>query len=150
MKTLTIPLWIFLMLISCKKNEWTTLAESSKKKPSKTARFQLPEEPRDERIPRPRQTSGDGQGSGYGSYTLHGECGSSSEGVAYSVRMTGMMHGCLDVYIDHSEFSPAGIYESGREHFIGDFAGEAGSFWAVYAFQSKNFSCAPKQNLRRF
>ena len=57
--------------------------------------------------------------------------------------MTGDIAGCHYVFIDEFECSPGGTYrESGREHFVGTYNGEAGTFWTTYRFESRYEGCA--------
>jgi hypothetical protein len=81
--------------------------------------------------------------SGIGYYDAADDCGAVGQGAAYAVKMTGDLEGCLNIYIDEYECSPSGTYrEIGREHFVGLYKGEAGSFWTTYKFEAKYEGCA--------
>ena len=57
--------------------------------------------------------------------------------------MTGDIEGCLYVFVDEFECSPSGTYrEKGREHFVGTYKGETGTFWTGYKFEAKYEGCA--------
>lgn len=72
-----------------------------------------------------------------------GECGALPEGAVYALKLTGDLEGCLYTYIDEYECSPSGTYrEIGREHFVGLYMGEAGSFWTTYKFEGRYEGCA--------
>ena len=81
--------------------------------------------------------------SGVGFYAEASECDAASQGATYAVRMTGDIEGCLYVFVDEYDCSPSGTYrEKGREHFVGTYNGETGSFWTGYKFESKYQGCA--------
>ena len=81
--------------------------------------------------------------SSVGVYAAAGECESPAESADYVVSMTGDLAGCLYTYVDDYACSPSGTYrEEGREHFVGTYKGEAGSFWTTYKFESKFEGCA--------
>ena len=87
--------------------------------------------------------SGATQISSLGVYAAAGECESPTESADYVVSMTGDITGCLYTYVDSYECSPSGTYrEEGREHFVGTYNGETGSFWTTYKFESKFEGCA--------
>jgi hypothetical protein len=81
--------------------------------------------------------------SGFGFFDETDECDSPSEGALYAIKLTGDLQGCLYVFIDDFECSPSGTYrEVGREHFIGTYKGESGSFWTTFRFEAKYEGCA--------
>ena len=87
--------------------------------------------------------SGETQISGVGFYAEAGECNAAIQGVAYVVKMTGDIAGCLYVFVDEFDCSPSGTYrEKGREYFVGTYKGESGTFWTNYQFESKYEHCA--------
>lgn len=87
--------------------------------------------------------SGATQISGVGFFDATDECNAAGEGAAYAINMTGDIVGCLYVFIDDFECSPSGTYrEVGREHFVGTYIGEFGSFWTNYKFEAKYEGCA--------
>ena len=87
--------------------------------------------------------SGATQVSGIGFYAVAGECESPTESADYIVKLTGDVAGCLYAYVDDFECSPSGTYrEEGREHFVGTYKGETGSFWTSYKFEAKYEGCA--------
>lgn len=87
--------------------------------------------------------SGETQISGVGFYAEAGECSAAIQGVAYVVKMTGDIAGCLYVFVDEFDCSPSGTYrEKGREYFVGTYNGERGTFWTNYQFESKYEQCA--------
>jgi len=89
------------------------------------------------------RTAGATQVSSVGVYAATGECESATETADYVVSMTGDLAGCLYTYVDDYDCSPGGTYrEEGREHFVGTYNGEAGSFWTTYKFESKFEGCA--------
>jgi len=80
--------------------------------------------------------------SGVGFFAETGEC-NADQGATYAVRMTGDIEGCLYVFVDEFECSPSGTYrEKGREHFVGTYKGETGTFWTGYKFEAKYEGCA--------
>ncbi len=87
------------------------------------------------------KTAGATQISSVGVYAAAGEC--TAESASYVVSMTGDLTGCLYTYVDAYDCSPGGTYrEEGREHFVGIYKGEAGSFWTTYKFESKFEACS--------
>lgn len=79
-----------------------------------------------------------------GMYAAIGECTSPDESADYIVSMTGDLSGCLYTYVDAYNCSPSGTYrEEGREHFVGTYNGQEGSFWTTYKFESKFEQCSP-------
>ena len=89
------------------------------------------------------KAAGANQISGIGTYATTDECDDVTVGAAYAVKMTGDLEGCLYAFVDTYNCSPSGTYrESGREHFVGTYKGEAGSFWTTYNFESKFEGCA--------
>jgi hypothetical protein len=87
--------------------------------------------------------SGAAQLSGLGFYAEISECDYLGQGADYAVRMTGDLEGCLYVFVEEYDCSPSGTYrESGREYFVGNYNGEAGTFWTNYNFESKFEGCA--------
>ena len=87
--------------------------------------------------------SGATQVSGLGFYAVAGECESATESADYIVKLTGDLAGCLYAYVDDYECSPSGTYrEEGREHFVGTYNGETGSFWTSYKFEARYEGCA--------
>lgn len=87
------------------------------------------------------KTSGATHISSVGVYAATGEC--TAETADYAVSMTGDLTGCLYTYVDAYNCSPSGTYrEEGREHFVGTYKGETGSFWTTYKFESKYEGCA--------
>ncbi len=81
--------------------------------------------------------------SGVGFYAEPDECDSAGEGASYAVRMTGDLEGCLYVFVDEYNCSPSGTYrETGREHFVGTYKGDPGTFWTGYKFEAKFEGCA--------
>jgi hypothetical protein len=90
-----------------------------------------------------RASAGSTQFDGIGYFDAADECGAAAAGAAYAVTMTGDLEGCLFVFIDEYECSPSGTYrEIGREHFVGTYNGEAGTFWTSYKFEAKYEGCA--------
>jgi hypothetical protein len=89
-----------------------------------------------------RAASGSTQFDGVGYFDATDDCGSAGQGAAYAVTMTGDLEGCLFVFIDEYECSPSGTYrEVGREHFVGTYKGDPGSFWTTYKFEAKYEGC---------
>jgi len=88
------------------------------------------------------RTAGETQISAIGVYAAAGEC--TAETADYVVSITGDIAGCLYTYVDAYGCSPSGTYrEEGREHFVGTYHGQTGSFWTNYKFESKFESCSP-------
>jgi hypothetical protein len=89
------------------------------------------------------RSSGATQTSSIGVYAATGECASPVESADYIVSMTGDLTGCLYTYVDDYECSPSGTYrEEGREHFVGTYNGETGSFWTTYKYEAKFAGCS--------
>ena len=85
--------------------------------------------------------SGATQISGMGKYAETGEC-TGGEGSAFALKLTGDLNGCLYVFIDDYECSPSGTYrEEGREHFVGTYNGQPGTFRTTYKFEAKYEQC---------
>ena len=81
--------------------------------------------------------------SGVGFYATSGECDYEGRGAAYAIKMTGAFEGCLYAFIDEFECSPSGTYrEEGREFFVGNYNGQAGTFWTTYKFEAKYEGCS--------
>jgi len=81
--------------------------------------------------------------SGVGFFDATDACNSPGQGAAYAITMTGDLEGCLYTFVDDFECSPSGTYrEVGREHFVGIYKGESGSFWTNYKFEAKYEGCA--------
>jgi hypothetical protein len=90
-----------------------------------------------------RASAGAIQFDGVGYFDASDECGAAEEGAAFAVTMTGDLEGCLYVFIDEYECSPSGTYrEVGREHFVGTYKGDPGSFWTTYKFEGRYEGCA--------
>lgn len=71
------------------------------------------------------------------------ECDFSSQNADFALLLTGDLDGCLYVFVESFECSPSGTYrEEGREHFIGTYNGESGSFWTNYKFEAKYEGCS--------
>ena len=88
-------------------------------------------------------SSGATQVSGIGYFDATDACNSGGQGAAYAINMTGDLEGCLYTFVDGFECSPSGTYrEVGREHFVGTYNGEPGSFWTNYKFEAKYEGCA--------
>ena len=89
---------------------------------------------------------GANQISGVGFFDEAGECNDPIPGgevVAYALRMTEDLQGCMYTIIDEFECSPSGTYrEIGREYFVGTYNGESGTFWTSYKFEAKYQGCA--------
>lgn len=80
---------------------------------------------------------------GIGYYADVAECDYVAEGAAFALRLEGDLEGCLFVYVDSYGCSPSGTYrEAGREHFVGTYKGEAGTFWTNYKFEAKFEGCS--------
>jgi hypothetical protein len=89
------------------------------------------------------RSSGANQFDGIGYFDATDGCNSQGQGAAYAVNMTGELEGCLYTFIDEFECSPSGTYrEIGREHFVGMYKGQSGSFWTEYKFEAKYEGCA--------
>ena len=88
--------------------------------------------------------SGATQISGLGFFVQTGECTSPlGQGATFAITMTGDLAGCLYVFIDEFDCSPSGTYrEKGREHFVGTYNGETGTFWTGYKFEGKYEGCS--------
>ena len=70
------------------------------------------------------------------------QCDVAAEGADFALYLEGDLHGCLYVYVETSDCTPSGTYiETGREHFIGEYNGEIGSFWTNYRFEAKYEDC---------
>jgi hypothetical protein len=83
------------------------------------------------------------QVSGVGFFATDAECNSPAQGATFAVKMTGVLEGCLFVFVDEFNCSPSGTYrEVGREYFVGTYNGEAGTFWTNYKFEAKYEGCA--------
>jgi hypothetical protein len=81
--------------------------------------------------------------SGVAFLAATGECEPLIEGATFAIKMTGDLEGCLYAFIDEFECSPSGTYrEEGREHFVGTYKGESGTFWTGYKFEGKYEGCA--------
>jgi hypothetical protein len=86
--------------------------------------------------------SGATQISGLGFFAETGEC-TSPQGATFAITLTGDLAGCLYVFIDEFDCSPSGTYrEKGREHFVGTYKGETGTFWTGYKFEGKYEGCS--------
>lgn len=60
----------------------------------------------------------------------------------FALYLEGDLHGCLFVFVETYDCTPSGTYiETGREHFIGEYNGEMGSFWTNYRFEAKYEDC---------
>lgn len=82
------------------------------------------------------------QVSGIGVFADPETCDYESEGAYFALALSGDLEGCLFVYVDEYKCMPSGTYfESGREHFIGTYRGEEGSFWTTYNFEAKYEDC---------
>jgi hypothetical protein len=81
--------------------------------------------------------------SGVSFFDAADACDVASEGATFSLNMTGDLTGCLYTFVDEFECSPSGTYrEIGREHFVGTYNGQEGSFWTNYKFEAKYEGCA--------
>jgi hypothetical protein len=87
--------------------------------------------------------AGGTQISGVGFIATDVECDVPGEGATYAVKMTGDLKGCLFIFIDSYKCRGNGFYfEKGREHFVGTYKGQPGSFWTTYNFEAKFEGCA--------
>jgi hypothetical protein len=87
--------------------------------------------------------AGAAQVSGVGYFDATDACNSAGEGATYAVTMTGDLEGCLYTFVDDFKCQPSGTYyEVGREHFVGTYKGQSGSFWTNYKFEAKYEGCA--------
>jgi hypothetical protein len=81
--------------------------------------------------------------SGIGYYAEAGECDAKAgKGADYALRMTGDLEGCVYTFIDKAECINGYYYEEGREHFVGTFKGQQGSFWTNYKSLGKYEGCS--------
>jgi hypothetical protein len=88
------------------------------------------------------RSSGAIQVSGMGFFAEAGECISDGAGSSFAIKLTGDLNGCLYVFIDDYDCSPSGTYrEEGREYFVGEYNGQAGTFWTNYKFEAKYEGC---------
>lgn len=88
------------------------------------------------------RVNGATQVSGIGYFDAEDECNSGAEGATYAIEMKGDLEGCLFIFIDEYKCNSSGAYyEEGREHFIGTYKGEFGSFWTTYKFTAKYEGC---------
>jgi len=81
--------------------------------------------------------------SGVGFIATDVECDAPGEGALYAIKMTGDLEGCLFTFVDNYKCREDGLYyETGREHFVGTYKGQPGSFWTTYKFEAKYEGCA--------
>lgn len=87
------------------------------------------------------RTTGAIQIEGIGRYADVGQC-TDETGYTFVISMTGDLEGCLYTYVDDFACSPSGTYrEYGREHFVGTYKGQSGTFWTAYSFEGKYEGC---------
>ena len=94
-------------------------------------------------VPSPARAGGATQIAGIGFFADPDEC-TDSEGQYsdFALKLTGDLEGCHYVFVETAECSPSGTYqERGREIFVGQYQGEAGTFKTTYRFEAKYKDC---------